>query len=416
MAASKNKKPNIPKIFTLLLIVGLVISLAVYIYCQKIQVSNYQADLTRFYTSPVTLEGKLPGEIIRSQPVDISLPRAKVYRFLYVSQLFSGIKTYSSALIFIPSASPPPGGRKIVAWAHGTLGMGATCAPSRNPNFLDNIPWITQMIQHNYVVVATDYSGLGTPGTERYLLGNDQGLDVLYSVKAANNYTLSQTSHQYALWGHSQGGQAVLFASRLADKYLPDFQLISVSAAAPAAELIPLLKQQLNTPIPWIIASQIAVSWPLQYSNLNLETSLTPAANRNYYQTAMQCITTSTIEGIIRTKIGQNFFTSDPTQNPYWRQAFIDQTATPISPEVPLLIIQSLSDQVVLPNTTSLFITKSCQHNPRLQTMWLKNVTHQDTVISAGPAVASWINDRFAGRTFDSNCQDNLPVPPVTEP
>lgn len=42
---------------------------------------------------------------------------------------------------------------------------------------------------------------------------------------------------RYAVWGHSQGGHAALFAGQLARSYLPDLPLVGVAALAPATTL-----------------------------------------------------------------------------------------------------------------------------------------------------------------------------------
>ena len=43
------------------------------------------------------------------------------------------------------------------------------------------------MLAHGYVVVATDYEGLGTPGVHAYLVGLSEARAVLDSVRAARN-------------------------------------------------------------------------------------------------------------------------------------------------------------------------------------------------------------------------------------
>ena len=51
----------------------------------------------------------------------------------------------------------------------------------------------------------------------------------------------------FAVWGHSQGGQAVLFAGLLAKEYAPELRLVGVAAAAPATELRSLFNLDLGT-------------------------------------------------------------------------------------------------------------------------------------------------------------------------
>lgn len=409
---SRPKPIFLHKKFILVLLILLpIIILTTFIVRQKLVDDSYQSHLDPFYELPQMSDDYLPGQIIRTQKISTDLTSGTAYRILYVSQYISAGKSFSSGIIFVPN-TPNTEKRKIVAWAHGTIGMGDSCAPSRNPNFMNNLPWVDQMMQQNYVVTATDYSGLGTAGTERYLLGSDQALDILNSIKAVTSFAPANASNEYVLWGHSQGGQATLFAAHLSPKFLPNHKLVAVAVAAPAAELVSLVSLQHQGVIPWVIASEIALAWPQQYANLDLKKSLTSAALAHYSQIAQLCLTDGTLEATLLSDIGQQFFSQDPTQDPTWRQALTDQTSKPLSPRIPTLIIQSLTDQVVLPATTALFISKSCQNNSNIQTIWLNNVAHQDTAIVAGPAVANWLQDRFAGVYNTNSCKEKLPILP----
>ena len=70
--------------------------------------------------------------------------------------------------------------------------------------------------QMGHVVAATDYPGLGTPGPVGYLVGKGQAQAVIDSVRAARQLPDVGGSGRYALWGYSQGGHAVAYASLLA--------------------------------------------------------------------------------------------------------------------------------------------------------------------------------------------------------
>ncbi len=91
------------------------------------------------------------------------------------------------------------------------------------------------MVDRGYVVAATDYPGLGTPQTHPYLVGVSEARAVLDSVRAARALTGAQ--NRFAVWGHSQGGQAALFTGLIAKSYAPDLDLVGVAAAAPATDL-----------------------------------------------------------------------------------------------------------------------------------------------------------------------------------
>jgi hypothetical protein len=52
----------------------------------------------------------------------------------------------------------------------------------------DTDNWLDQMMALGWVVVSTDYVGLGTPGINNYLVAQDEARDVVNSVRAAQAF------------------------------------------------------------------------------------------------------------------------------------------------------------------------------------------------------------------------------------
>lgn len=67
------------------------------------------------------------------------------------------------------------------------------------------------MISQGYIVVATNYPGLGTGGIHPYLIGESEARAVIDSVRAARDMPNSGATNRFAVWGHSQGGHAALY-------------------------------------------------------------------------------------------------------------------------------------------------------------------------------------------------------------
>ena len=59
------------------------------------------------------------------------------------------------------------------------------CAPSLYPDRAGLIWNLGDMLSQGYIVVATDYPGLGTDGIHPYLIGESEGRAVLDLVRAA---------------------------------------------------------------------------------------------------------------------------------------------------------------------------------------------------------------------------------------
>ncbi len=82
--------------------------------------------------------------------------------------------------------------------------------------------------------------GLGTPGMHSYLIGVDGANAVVDAVVAAHQLAAAESSIQLdAEWfasGHSQGGQAALFATRARSR-APGYPLLGAVAIAPASQM-----------------------------------------------------------------------------------------------------------------------------------------------------------------------------------
>src|SRR5580658_8101872 len=166
---------------------------------------------TPFYQASAEEIAGLPGTLIRSEPMLFAPAGALAYRVLYRSTGLHGEPIAVSGVIVIPPGPPPPVGRPIVAWAHPTTGVVPHCAPSLAIFVFQQMMGLRPMVERGIVVVATDYPGLGTPGPHPYLVGVSEGRAVLDSVRAARAVPGVGDGTRFAVWGHSQGGQAALF-------------------------------------------------------------------------------------------------------------------------------------------------------------------------------------------------------------
>src|SRR6202050_279613 len=172
---------------------------------------------------------------------------AQAYRVLYRSTGMHGEPIAVSGVIIVPPGPAPASGRPIVAWAHPTTGVVPPCAPSLAIFVFQQMAGLRQLVEQGAVVAATDYPGLGTKGPHPYLVGDSEARAVIDSVRAARSFPGLENSTRYAVWGHSQGGQAALFTGIIAKSYAPELTLLGVAAAAPATDLVTLMNADINS-------------------------------------------------------------------------------------------------------------------------------------------------------------------------
>jgi dipeptidyl aminopeptidase/acylaminoacyl peptidase len=187
-----------------------------------------------FYDLPNPLPPGGPGTVIKTEPVTVGGLHGTMKRVMYKSKSIRGDDIAVTGLIATPDTPPPAGGYKVLSWAHGTTGMADQCAPSLDA--ADALPAVNAFLDKGWVVVGTDYEGLGTPGLHPYIVGDSEARGVIDIVRAARNLS-SEVSADYAVWGHSQGGHASMFTAHIAHTWAPELHLVGAVAGAPPSQL-----------------------------------------------------------------------------------------------------------------------------------------------------------------------------------
>ena len=91
---------------------------------------------------------------------------------------------------------------------------------------------IDSCLRHGYVVVATDYQGLGTPRIHPYINAPSQVYNVVDSVHALHSCKPKQFNKDWMVMGHSQGAAAAIAVAAQGQK---DALELNLKAAIPLA-------------------------------------------------------------------------------------------------------------------------------------------------------------------------------------
>ncbi|WP_344896090.1 alpha/beta hydrolase [Actinomadura meridiana] len=129
----------------------------------------------------------------------------------------------------------------MLSWAHGTTGTADACAPSADTangpahDYLSiTESYLNKWVANGYAVVQTDYEGLGTRGGHPYMNGASEANTVLDIVRAARGVD-RRIGRDWFVAGHSQGGQAALYAA--AGQWPRDVRLRGAVAIAPGSNM-----------------------------------------------------------------------------------------------------------------------------------------------------------------------------------
>ncbi|WP_282268693.1 alpha/beta fold hydrolase [Stenotrophomonas sp. PS02298] len=343
-----------------------------------------------------------PGKLLEAVATDGAPAGAKAWRIRYETTDVDGDPTQSTGVLVAPDGPSPVQGRDIVAWAHGTVGIDSACTPIRT---LDQIPGLADMLARGWVVVASDYPGLGTRGPHAYLAGDAAAAAVLDSVRAATALPAAGASRSFAVWGHSQGGHAALFSAQRARSYAPDLQLQGVVAVSPPTELAANM-QHADTTVRGLLTAFTARSWSRVYG-ADLST-IANATTRGVIERA-----TSGCEGdpfseaaLVRLlRLRARLGSLDLGGRAPWDGLMARNSITALAAgSAPLLLVQSDADGLVATPVTWRFFEQSCKRGAAVNYLRLPDTGHATTAIASADRAIAWIAERFSGQAAGSDC------------
>ncbi len=365
-----------------------------------------------FYEVPQPLPAGDPGEVIRTKRLYGAPDGSIAHRVLYHSTDRLGNDIAVSGIAVVPTGDPPKGGWPVVSWGHPTTGIAAQCAPSLLIEPFVSIEGMRTLVQAGYIVVATDYSGMGAKGVSAYLVGQTEGRNVLDAARAVRKMDVGAGT-DLLLWGHSQGGQAVLFAGQEAASYAPELHLLGVAAAAPATDLGSLLDSDIGDVSGVSLGSYAMAAYLDAYVSdtpgLELSQVLTPDAITALPSMADKCLFTQTkaLHAIATPLVGK-FLAADPVTTPPWSTILAENTPGGSPIEVPVLLAQGTADTLVKPTITESFFHGLCASGEHAQLVLIDKATHGTVANDAAPTVKGWFDTLVAGRSVPDECAEPI--------
>lgn len=373
-----------------------------------------------FYTVPINTSNAPPGTLLKlERQTDTSLytlpPNISLSRLIYQSQTSSGSLVPVSACIiwpYVARAYPNISGYPAVAWAHGTSGSNAECAPSNIKNLWHHFQAPYQLALNGYVVIATDYAGLGVGVDEdgkcivfEYLTGCAQASDIAFSIQAAQT-AFSELSKDFVVIGSSLGGGgAWAFAERMATKPMAGY--LGTIALSPVMRLLSL--PQDNTIFPMLILLLIP-SLVSKYPDFKAEAILTPAG--------LQCLETyQMLQGcnnvLFQAATVPNMLKPDWQHNIHLQK--YQELAANGGREIsgPLLVIQGADDPVVSAQSVTDGVNETLNAFPLAQIEYhiLAHVTHASAMYAGQQLYMDWIAARFKREPAEAGYRSHVAQP-----
>lgn len=369
---------------------------------------------TAFYQPPSTLPG-VNGDVLWATEV-APASNGRIWQVLYRSSSHSdGTPIAVSGWLAVPNTQRPADGYPVVAFAHGTTGLADNCAPTVNSTPNKTIALLEDFLARGYVVAATDYEGLGTPGLHQYLVGPSQAHSVLDSARAAQRF--GGGSNELVLFGHSQGGHAVILTNETASSYAPELTIMGTIGSGSGVftgspETLEYMKSSAYKGYVVMIALAQREAYGEVESPLSLW--LTEAGIG-----AAQPLLTE--PGICVDQLVQTYGDLDSSYlfvpNAPLRRTTLGYDTDSIpgrkAGSSPLLMIHGKYDEQLPPSVVIPWVEATCANTAQVISLeWFETghrVPYEDPT-GAAAVVFDWLDDRFAGRAAPDDC-GSVPQP-----
>ncbi|WP_170112040.1 alpha/beta fold hydrolase [Nocardia fluminea] len=394
-----------------------------------------------FYTAPTELTGTSPGDILRTEPMSLTLSipgtdsplPARATRILYRSNDTHGRPVAVSGVYYEPTAPwTGPGARPLITYAVGTQGQGDACAPSKTAESLIGYtpplglaagyetPLIELLAARGFAVVATDYHGLGTPEVHDWLNREAQAHAVLDAARAATRLpgTAITASPPIGIFGYSQGGAAAAAAAELHPRYAPELDVRGASVGAPPADLMramPILESSVAKGyLAWFL-NGLSADYP--QARPEIEAVLSPAGLTWLDDSLTQCIPEnvarySLVDSRTWTRSGQTV-SAAIAENLVLRALLEQQRIGTTVPTVPVLMTSSTTDDIVDHHQVVQLAADWCGRGASVQldrSALVPPILHGTSVIHVATypvhlsRIVDWMTQRLAAIPAPSNC------------
>jgi len=360
-----------------------------------------------FYSPPASVPAE-PGRLIRAEPFSRGMPPdSHAWRILYTTTRADGSAAVASGLVVV-RADVPAGPRPVIAWAHGTTGYAIGCAPTvlEDPLGSGAMPALDQVMSMGWVLVATDYVGLGTEGPHPYLIGPGEAHSVLDAVRAARQLGQVELSERTVVWGHSQGGHAALWTGQLQPDYAPDVPLAGVVALSPASDLTGLVAGLDDVTGGALFASFVIQAYADTYADVRFADYIRPAAHVQVREMATRClhepeVFVSIVQSLL---FGQSILAEDPATGALGRRLAENTPTGPI--EAPVLIGQGAEDPLVSADLQTAYVADRCAEGSSIDYRIVPG-DHLTVLDDDSPLVATlmaWTQARLDGEPVAAGC------------
>jgi len=357
-----------------------------------------------FWTPPDPLPGT-PGNVIWSSSSRLVFG-GDARRVMYHSSDTFGNPVGVTAWLGTPEEFDE--NTPIVSWGHGTTGMADDCAPTRAESPASE-PFFQALLDAGYIVVASDYAYLGTPGHHPYYDAATMAYSMIDAAVAAQQFTGSNGPVIYA--GFSIGGRGAIFAQKISQTYAPELDVRGSAAFRPGVDGIAeggtLWKTLRDSPFKGLVVMAfygVSLAWGDKYYELS--DILTPEAISRLPILESTCL--GSVLDAFQSLSGDEVFKiglDDPLPKG------VVGPAEQIT-DLPLLISGGRLDTIAAPAVIDSYFQEACANGQSIELRWF-NLEHGLSTQADEPLFLEWLSDVLDGSPRPNSCETGALRPPL---
>ena len=187
-------------------------------------------------------------EVISVDSSELSIPllrgAAAVHRITYTSVDAQGRPVETKANLYIPEKKRADGSVRLMAYAHGTIGLGPECSFGTRFNGSGRFDdWLGPWLESGYALVIPEYAGLADDSGHAYNHGDPAARNTIDAVRAARalypELGGQELAPGFVTDGGSQGGHTSVWVNHLlaTEPQYADETLVGTSVTSLPADI-----------------------------------------------------------------------------------------------------------------------------------------------------------------------------------
>lgn len=376
-----------------------------------------------FYTYSGPLGAVVPGTVLRSRSVPISLAGSPVTlsgtQVLYRTTNQLGQPDATVATIIHPSA--PVGPVKLLAYQTFYDGVSDKCRPSyalqggTAPSSTSNLDEaiLLPYVEHGFTVVTSDYEG----SVDAYGAEHQSGEQTLDAIRASEDQLGLTARQPVGLVGYSGGAIASEWAAELAPGYAPELNLLGVAAGGVPVDYTDVLRY-IDGSADWSGAIPAVTLGLLRGYHIDPAQYLNARGLQIAAQVEQGCLNPTAYPGLKLEDILKpqyRNYTTVPTLARIFNDSIMGRGRTPTEP---LLLgvgnADGTGDGVMVAKDVQQLAYEYCQRGVNVQFHVYPGSNHDEAAPQFEAQALQFLEQRYAGQAVSSGCAQITPGNPLT--